>query len=630
MATATGALGLGLEVLWIRVFAQVLHNSVYSFTAIALVFLLAIAAGAAVAALCLRRVSAERVAGVALLVGGATTVGGYWLFVWLTGGIDYVGMRSGLGEYLVRIVALTAVTAGPAALAGAAVLPALWHAWGERLGAAHALGRLSAANAVGGAVGALVAGFVVVPVLGVRGGLLLAAVSYVLLAGMLQASTARWRAFTGLVLLALVVADPLRAPLTHLRDATESLRATLEGPSGIVTVVDRGGDLQLRLDSFYTLGGTGSAANERRQGLVPLLLHPDPQRVAFIGLATGITASMAPALGVRDTTVVELVPEVAAAARTHFRTWNDGLLDRDDVHLVVDDGRRWLATTHGHFDVVVSDLFIPWHAGTSSLYAREMFEAAARRLAPGGLFCQWLPLYQLTRDEFDVITRTFLSVFPSVSLWRADFYPDRPVVALVGLPAPRTLDLERVGARMAALPSTVRDPMVTSSRALAMLYAGDLAAAGELFAGAALNTDDRPVIEFLAPRLTRMSRAGDKDWFTGESLAAFYDTIDAWPAAPSAARVVSDEVSDAARAGLALFHYALAAARHDERAASGYEATVRGLVPDVIANAQVADEVLPFVDPADALAELHREQSELRREMTEMERRLADLTGGQP
>src|SRR5262249_54710768 len=153
------------------------------------------------------------------------------------------------------------------------------------------------------------------------------------------------------------------------------------------------------------------------------------------------------------------------------------------------------------------------------------YETAATRLAPGGLFCQWLPLYQLTRDEFDVIVRTFSAVFPEASLWRADFYPDRPVVALIGSIGPRPVELARVDARLDAIPDALRDPFVTSSEALAMLYAGDLTSVADLFAAAPLNTDDRPVIEFLAPRLTRMSRDGDKDWFTGEPLAAFYETL---------------------------------------------------------------------------------------------------------
>ena len=251
----------------------------------------------------------------------------------------------------------------------------------------------------------------------------------------------------------------MHAPFTHLNSG-ETLRATAEGASGIVTVVDIGDDLQLRLDNYYVLGGSAATMNERRQGLVPLLLHPAPRRVAFIGMATGISASAAAALDVGDTTVIEVVPEVAAMARTHFASWNARLLDRPGVRLVVDDGRRYLAATDSRFDVIVSDLFIPWHASAGSLYSLEMYETAARRLAPGGLFCQWLPLYQLTREEFEVIVRTFLAAFPHVTLWRNDFYPDRPVLGLMGAKEPHRLDLERVGTRLRGLPEWGRDSLL--------------------------------------------------------------------------------------------------------------------------------------------------------------------------
>ena len=210
------------------------------------------------------------------------------------------------------------------------------------------------------------------------------------------------------------------------------------------------------------------------------------------------------------------------------------------------------------FDVIVSDLFIPWHASAGNLYAREMYDTVARRLAPGGVFCQWLPLYQLTREEFDTIVRTFLSVFPQASLWRGDFYPDRPIVALVGQLTPQPIDFARLRERLLRLPTWSRDALLASPRGLLMLYAGNLTAVADLFATAPLNTDDRPLIEFLAPRLTRMTTTGDKDWFTGESLAAFYDTLEArLRGAPDPLLPLSDEVAAARRAGTALYHYAL-------------------------------------------------------------------------
>src|SRR5207237_7507094 len=135
---------------------------------------------------------------------------------------------------------------------------------------------------------------------------------------------------------------------------------------------------------------------------------------------------------------------------------------------------RYLAAAGVPFDVIVSDLFIPWHASAGTLYSRQMYEAVRRRLTPGGLFCQWLPLYQLTREEFEVIARTFLAVFPHVTLWRNDFYPNRPVLGLVGARQPLTLDLDRVGRRMAALPACGRDSLLAAPRPLAMLYVGAL------------------------------------------------------------------------------------------------------------------------------------------------------------
>lgn len=626
VAAGAGALALALEVLWTRLFAQVLHNSVYSFSAIALVFLVAIACGAAAAAVLLRRGTPTTVATYALVVAGMATVGGAWMFVAWTDGLVYVGMNSGLSEYVVRIIALAAMTAGPTAFASGIVLPALWAAWGGHDGAARPLGDLSAANTVGAIAGALAAGFVAVPLLGVRGTLLLAAVGYIVLADVITPAHSRLRPLAYAALLAIVVANPMRMPLVHLRPDTETLHAEAEGANGIASVVESEGDLQLRLDNYYVLGGSAAAVNERRLGLVPLLLHPDPQRVAFIGLATGITASAAPALGVRETTVVELVPEVASLARTHFAPWNAKLLERSDVRLVLDDGRRFLAASQDQFDVIVSDLFIPWHAGAGSLYSREMYETVAQRLAPAGLFCQWLPLYQLTRDEFDMIARTFMAVFPQVSLWRADFYPNRSVVGLVGQFNAQPIDLARLGERVDQLPAWSRDPLLAAPRGLAMLSAGPLSPVADLFAAAPLNTDDQPLLEFTAPRLTRINAAGDKDWFTGEPLAAFYETLAArTSAAPDPLLPTSDAIVDARRAGGLLYRYALAATSNDAVTAARLETEVSALVPEVVRSGESAD-VADLAEARRTLAGLRAQQEQVQRRLEEMEQRLGQLS----
>jgi len=621
-AAGGGLVSMSLEILWVILFAQVLHNSVYSFAAVSLVFLLALAAGAGVAALLLRRVPPLRLAALGLAASGVLTIAGVWAFVHLTGGLRYVGMQTDLVEYLVRIVGLAAATAGPGTLASGAVLPALWMAFGDRASAARPIGALTGANVVGGAVGALAAAFVVLPGLGLRAGFLLAAVLLLVLAAVLADSErrVRWIAYAGLVVVAL--ADPLRAPLTHL-NAGETLRALSESSSGIVSVVETGDDRQLRLDNFYVLGGSAAERNERRQGLVPLLLHPAPRRVAFIGMATGITASAASALGVEDVTVIEVVPEVAAVAKMHFGPWNGALLDRRDVRLVLDDGRRHLAATDVSFDIIVSDLFIPWHASAGSLYTLEMYRTASRRLTEGGLFCQWLPLYQLNREEFEVIVRTFLAVFPHVTLWRNDFYPNRPVLGLVGAREPVRVDLARVEARLAALPAWGRDSLLAASRAMAMLYVGDLSMRREAFEIGPVNRDDHPVLEFLAPRLTRMNADGDKDWLRGEALAEYTERLTAALAgAVEPALPPTREVADARRAGFALFRYAIAATRQDTGQAAALMAEVSRLVPDVIVAAQREAPSAEIADVRRNLGQLRSEQERLREQLQSMEQRL--------
>jgi spermidine synthase len=330
-----------------------------------------------------------------------------------------------------------------------------------------------------------------------------------------------------------------------------------------------------------------------------------------------------------ETTLIEVVPEVGAMARSHFASWNGRLLDRPDVRLVLDDGRRYLTATDSRFDVIVSDLFIPWHASAGTLYSLEMYAIVARRLAQGGLFCQWLPMYQLTREEFDVIARTFLAVFPHVSLWRNDFYPDRPVLGLVGTAEPIALDLNLVGARLRGLPEWARDSLLSAPRAIAMLYVGDLSLSSDLFGRTPLNTDDHPVIEFLAPRLTRMNVLGDKDWFIGSALADFTDTLaerlsgKIEPLLPA-----TEGATEARRAGAALFRYAIAARSGNVGEADRMMTLVRRLVPEVVEGADRGARAAGLAEARRTLGTLQSEQERLRRQLESIEQRLGSVPRG--
>jgi spermidine synthase len=309
----------------------------------------------------------------------------------------------------------------------------------------------------------------------------------------------------------------------------EKLLAVQEGSHGIVAVVDRPSDhdRRIKVDNYYTLGGLASRDNELLQGQLPLLLHPAPKRVLHIGSATGISPSGALSFPVERVVAVELIPEVTDMARVYFAEANRHLYGDPRVESVNADGRNYLLGTRERFDVIVADLFIPWHAGTGSLYAEEQFALARSRLAPGGLFCQWLPLYQLSPEEFRMIVATFLRVFSQTTLWRGDFFADRPIVALIGHPDALPIDLDKLERRLNHFRRSgeLQQKIFRDIAGVMMLYAGDLSQVADQFREYPINTDDRPLIEYLAPRIVGrhgQAPAEGKQWLTGLTLASFY------------------------------------------------------------------------------------------------------------
>ncbi|MCZ6678034.1 MAG: spermidine synthase, partial [Candidatus Poribacteria bacterium] len=173
------------------------------------------------------------------------------------------------------------------------------------------------------------------------------------------------------------------------------------------------------------------------------------------------------------------------------------------------DARRYIRATQRKYDVIIADLFHPSRDGSGSLYTLEHFLAVRERLAPGGLFCQWLPLYQLDTEMTKVIIRTFLETFPYV---RAYYQPHSDIstlpLALVGTLQPVTYphDWFRQRVREPSLLRALADVNLSDE----VILFGALAAGREelaAFAGAGpLNTDDRPRITFEAPRYTYEKR----------------------------------------------------------------------------------------------------------------------------
>lgn len=537
LALLSGFVTLALEVLWTRMFAQVLQNSVYTFAAVLLVFLLALGLGALAAAWLARVIRQPRIALAGMLIAGALlTAATPLVFYEVTAGLGYVGNGTDWAGYVAAVIGTTALVLLPATFVIGLVFPYLAKVSEPTTRhAGRTVGNLVALNTIGAIGGSLAAAFVLLDWLGMWGSIQVMAALYlvaVLVALRPLPEDGPWRARILVqvpalaVLLILSVLDGSRLPVVRVDPVArmESLYEVWEGSTGTVAVVRRGDDLRTKVNNYYTLGGTSGRGYEERQAHFPLLLHPQPDSVFFIGLGTGITAGAALAHPVKRVTVAELVPEAIAASRKYFKPWTQGLFEDPRVSVLAADGRHHLAATDARYDVIIGDLFIPWRAGAGGLYALEHFQNVRNRLADGGLFAQWLPLYQLSEREFGSIARTFLEVFPDTTLWRGDFLPNGPIVALVGQTSAAPLDIATVKARERAWRGETNDSEGVELPLL-LYYGGNLGQAHDLFTGHSLNTDDRPLIEFQAPVTQRAEAAGRVSWLTGERLLRLLDDI---------------------------------------------------------------------------------------------------------
>jgi spermidine synthase len=533
LAALSGVLMFVLQVTQGRMFAQIHENSIYSISVVLALFLAALAGGAALARECLRRGASPRLTlSVAWIAGGLVVFASPHLFHALTGGLAYLRGGHGWSSYAAHLAWLGVPTVLVPTLLSGMVLPLLMDlaGTGNRRSAGHILGVLLAANTAGAITGALLGAFGCPRWLGLWGTLTATGIAMILAGagflGFSRRGLPTALAACGLAVVLVLVWNPTRLPAVKLREQKgERIVALHESSYGIVAVVHAGGHRRIKLDNFYVLGGTASTGDERMQAHVPLLLHPAPRSVAFLGLGTGITAGAALLHPVERVTALEIVPDLVAVARDYFRSANLGVVDDPRVECVVEDGRNFLRGTARKFDVIIGDLFVPWRRGEAGMLSLDQFASAQRALTPGGLFCQWLPMFQMSEAEFNIVAATFLDVFPQTTLWRGDLAPDLPAVALVGHTDSAPIDPAAVDRRVHELQMDETNPHLAHAAGLWMFLAGPLDARDVRFANARRNREPTPWLELLGPLGHAGSSDGREPLFVGRRLESFLGEI---------------------------------------------------------------------------------------------------------
>ncbi|MFZ5592692.1 MAG: fused MFS/spermidine synthase [Pseudomonadota bacterium] len=412
-----GAAALMLQVGWSRLFGMILLRTEYVLAVLLAVFLVGIGAGSIVA----RRMRGKYWFAVLPVLAAGFSLLGLGLVPSLAEWVEQAHFSSLASALWWQGLVITLLTL-PVTLALGAWLPLL----SVRLGGHPGTGAwLYGANSLGAALGAVLAGFVLLPWLGTPATVCFAAV-VLFVCGMVWADARwPWAVLAGFAVLAGVgrlyelpkVAVLLPAAQAGSRDVYVH-----EDAVSITHVVERLDGQRLLLADLQRMDASSEQAAveaQKNQARLPLLLHPDPRSVLFLGLGTGISAAGSLPFPGMSRKGVELSQGAIEAAGEWFAPVNQGVMS--SLNVVRDDARRFLRADQGYYDVIIGDLFHPDLVGHSALLSVQQFQRARERLTADGLFVQWLALNQFDAASLEIVLRSFRRVFPGAVVFMDGF-----------------------------------------------------------------------------------------------------------------------------------------------------------------------------------------------------------------
>jgi len=448
-AAITGGTSFVYEIGWVRMLNQALGTTVHAFELMLAAFILGLACGG----LWVRRRTRRDVDPIALaghaqwLMGAAALLSipmfnqsFHWVG-WLVQHLPrteagYVWFNAGSG-----LVAMLVMF--PAAFFAGMTLPLFTLAL-LRSGSGEAgIGRVYAANTLGAIVGVFAMTHLLVPAIGIRLAVTLAALADIVLGLYLLRAISPARATRGYIAAAAAAGVALLASLQFgkpqpqmqaagvfrtgnwtfdadipfLRDGKTATITVAMSRDGEVANISTNGKPDASLTMRLDMKPSQDEVTMLMAGALPLALHPSPEHVAVIGWGSGLTTHTL--LGSPVPKVVDTI-EIEAAMHEGAKMFGPRVarayLDpRSRVR--IDDARTWFATGNRRYDVIVSEPSNPWVSGVASLFTEQFYGFAHSHLAPGGVLVQWVQSYELNDALLGTMVAALLEHFPNAELY---------------------------------------------------------------------------------------------------------------------------------------------------------------------------------------------------------------------
>lgn len=520
----SGAAALTYEVSWMRELSSMFGSTAYASGILLAAFMTGLGLGALIGTwLAGRSTHPLRAAARAeLAVAGFSVVTLLALRMLPTAYFDVIQRTSmsGVTFLMIQFAVAFVVMVLPTTAMGA-TYPLVMESVGRRRELGGWAGRLYSSNTAGAIAGSLIAGFVLIPLVGLKGALISAAVLsaisaivFSLLASRLSGAPLFWRstefgvlplALLGLLLIPAASGAPLGIGQVYFYESSEQYEHVAasskilfedEGVYSRVTVYEDPRGVRTLANGALDEGNSGDLdkATTTMLALAPAASSTSTQSALVIGLGTGYTSQAYTRLGFEHVTTVEINPQVIPAARFFIGP----IPQNEQWRVIVDDARAHLLTSTETYDAITSEPSWPWSSGVAALFTEEFMTAAKARLNPGGVYCQWLPNYLLEPEDVDMMYKTMRQVFPRVDVWAINF-PDaaESELLLIGHVDASSPGTEEVSDRLASLLPifSSENPIVTSRTLSSYSRVRELEQVLEDPA-VPLNTDDHSSLEY--------------------------------------------------------------------------------------------------------------------------------------
>lgn len=524
-----GFAALSLEVSWTRALSMVLGNSTYAFSSVLTFFLGGIALGSYVVARYIDRLKdpvfwffvVTSVLGLFVLL--ATPLFSFLPFIF----IHVFSLSNGsfwplqfMEFFIIGIVLLI-----PTLLMGAAFPLVSKICAQDHTKMGRSIGIVYFANTIGAILGPLATGFIFIPLFGVETSIFISAFLYIVIAVLILhfvhfkrpiIKTYIRGGFAFAVLVSCLLPGwnknilnsgvYMYAPLYLHEGLSKEMpnRDLLFYKEGIVSTVGvkkniANSVLTLTIDGKADASTGDDMGTQLILGHLPLLLHPDPKDVLVVGLGSGVTlGAVEQYSGVKSIDLVEIEPTVVEA-NSYFSQYNHNALADSRLNIDINDARNMLLTHDKKYDVITAEPSNPWVSGSANLFTKEQFELYKDSLKPGGIMMQWAHVYKLRPEEVATIIATFQLVFPHTVLWQSESAED---IFLIGTEEPLMIDFKKWEADIAQnkIKQDLSQVGLDDPYLLLSYFAFNEEGVRNFSDGATIHTDNRPVLEFLAPR----------------------------------------------------------------------------------------------------------------------------------